>query len=102
MEGEAGPRAARLDPLEQLGGLGVLFAVDAIVGEQQQARDVARIELERRVERLDRRLAIGIGGLAGSALGARLQPKLPEGLLRRGLGVLALGLGLRYAILGLI
>ena len=43
-------------------------------------------------------LAIGIGGLAGSSLGARLQPRFPEALLRRGLGVLALGLGLRYAI----
>jgi uncharacterized membrane protein YfcA len=38
------------------------------------------------------------GGLAGAYLGARLQSRLPEALLRRGLGLLALGLGLRYAI----
>jgi uncharacterized membrane protein YfcA len=44
-------------------------------------------------------IAIGLGGLAGAYLGARLQPRLPETLLRRGLGLLALGLGLRYAIL---
>ncbi len=44
-------------------------------------------------------LALGVGGLLGSALGARLQPHLPEALLRRGLGVLALALGARYAIL---
>jgi uncharacterized membrane protein YfcA len=43
-------------------------------------------------------LAIGLGGLAGAYLGARLQARLPETLLRRGLGLLALGLGLRYAI----
>ena len=30
-----------------------------------------------------------------------LQARLPEELLRRGLGILALALGLRYAILGL-
>jgi uncharacterized membrane protein YfcA len=43
-------------------------------------------------------IAIGLGGLAGAYLGARLQSRLPEALLRRGLGVLALLLGLRYAI----
>ena len=41
---------------------------------------------------------MGIGGMAGAYLGARLQPRLPEQLLRRGLGVLALALGLRYAL----
>jgi uncharacterized protein len=45
-------------------------------------------------------IGLGVGGLAGAALGARLQPRLPEALLRRGLGVLALGLGLRYLVLG--
>ncbi len=44
-------------------------------------------------------IGIGLGGLAGTYLGARLQSRLPETLLRRGLGVLALGLGLRYAVL---
>ncbi|HEY7151185.1 MAG TPA: TSUP family transporter [Solirubrobacterales bacterium] len=46
-------------------------------------------------------IAIGLGGLAGGSVGARLQPRLPERLLRRGLGVLALGLGLRYGIVAL-
>jgi uncharacterized membrane protein YfcA len=44
-------------------------------------------------------IGIGLGGLAGAYLGARLQSRLPETLLRRGLGLLALGLGLRYAVL---
>jgi uncharacterized membrane protein YfcA len=43
-------------------------------------------------------IGMGLGGLAGAYLGARLQSRLPENLLRRGLGVLALGLGLRYAV----
>jgi uncharacterized membrane protein YfcA len=46
-------------------------------------------------------IAIGLGGLAGAYLGARLQSRLPELLLRRGLGLLALGLGLRYAVLAI-
>ncbi len=46
-------------------------------------------------------IGMGIGGLAGAYLGARLQTRLPEELLRRGLGVLALALGLRYAVLAL-
>ncbi len=41
---------------------------------------------------------MGVGGLAGAYLGARVQTRLPEELLRRGLGVLALALGLRYAL----
>jgi uncharacterized membrane protein YfcA len=41
---------------------------------------------------------MGIGGLAGAYLGARLQARLPEELLRRGLGVLALALGVRYLL----
>jgi uncharacterized membrane protein YfcA len=47
-------------------------------------------------------VGMGAGGLAGAYLGARLQRRLPEALLRRGLGLLALGLGLRYALLALI
>ncbi|HEX6751962.1 MAG TPA: sulfite exporter TauE/SafE family protein [Solirubrobacterales bacterium] len=42
---------------------------------------------------------MGLGGLAGAYLGARLQTRLSERLLRRGLGILALALGLRYAFL---
>ena len=46
-------------------------------------------------------LAIGLGGLAGGWCGAALQPRLPEALLRRGLGVIAVVLGVRYAVLAL-
>jgi uncharacterized membrane protein YfcA len=46
-------------------------------------------------------VGMGLGGLAGSYLGARLQPRLPETLLRRGLGLLALALGARYAVLAI-
>lgn len=46
-------------------------------------------------------LAMGVGGLFGGFLGAGLQSRIPEQFLRRGLGVLALALGVRYAILGL-
>ncbi|MET0559063.1 MAG: sulfite exporter TauE/SafE family protein [Solirubrobacterales bacterium] len=43
-------------------------------------------------------VGMGIGGLAGGYLGARLQPRLPVGPLRRGLGLLALVLAARYAL----
>ncbi|MFD6276123.1 TSUP family transporter [Streptomyces sp. NPDC060209] len=43
-------------------------------------------------------LACGLGGLCGGYLGARLQPRLPETALRLLLGVLALGIGLLYAV----
>jgi len=46
-------------------------------------------------------VAMGLGGLGGSYLGARLQPRLPEALMRRGLGLLALVLGARYAVLAI-
>ena len=46
-------------------------------------------------------VGMGLGGLAGAYLGARLQSRLPEELLRRGLGALALALGLRYALLAI-
>jgi uncharacterized membrane protein YfcA len=41
-------------------------------------------------------LALGIGGLAGGYCGARLQPRLSEPAIRRFLGLLVLGIGLRY------
>jgi uncharacterized membrane protein YfcA len=41
-------------------------------------------------------LAMGAGGLAGGYLGARLQPRLPEALIRRGLGFLIVLIALRY------
>jgi uncharacterized protein len=46
-------------------------------------------------------LAMGAGGLLGGYVGAGLQSRLPEALLRRGLGLLAFALGARYALLGL-
>ena len=45
-------------------------------------------------------IGLGLGGLVGTYMGARLQAQLPEQLLRRGLGVLALALGLYYAVKG--
>lgn len=47
-------------------------------------------------------VGMGLGGLAGAYLGVRLQTQLPENLLRRGLGGLALALGLRYVLLALV
>ena len=46
-------------------------------------------------------LAMGAGGLLGGYVGSGLQPRLPEPLLRRGLGVLALALGVRYVAVAL-
>lgn len=40
--------------------------------------------------------ALGIGGLLGSYLGARLQSRLPEALIRRLLGVLEVAIGIRF------
>jgi uncharacterized protein len=46
-------------------------------------------------------IALGIGGLAGAYLGARLQPRLPDALIRRLLGVLVVAIGARYLWSGL-
>jgi uncharacterized protein len=46
-------------------------------------------------------VALGIGGLAGAYTGARIQPRLPETLIRRLLGVLVIAVGARYLWLGL-
>jgi uncharacterized protein len=43
-------------------------------------------------------LACGLGGLVGGYLGARLQPKIPEKVLRRFLGWIAVGLALTYVV----
>jgi uncharacterized protein len=43
-------------------------------------------------------IACGLGGLCGGYLGASLQPRLPEELLRTLLGLLAVGLALVYAV----
>jgi uncharacterized protein len=41
-------------------------------------------------------LALGIGGLAGGYLGARLQARLPDALIRRVVGVLAIAIAAQY------
>lgn len=46
-------------------------------------------------------LAMGSGGLAGSYLGARLQPSLPEALIRRSLGMIVLAIAARYLVEGI-
>jgi uncharacterized protein len=46
-------------------------------------------------------VALGIGGLAGAYLGARLQPRLPDALIRRLVGVLVVAIGARYLWSGL-
>ena len=43
-------------------------------------------------------IALGVGGLVGGFCGARLQGRLPESLIRRGLGALSILLALRYAL----
>jgi uncharacterized protein len=46
-------------------------------------------------------IALGVGGLAGAYAGARLQPRLPDTLIRRIIGVLVLAIGVRYLWAGL-
>lgn len=46
-------------------------------------------------------LSLGVGGLAGSYLGAALQPRLPEMGLRRLAGVLAVAIGVRYVFMAI-
>jgi uncharacterized protein len=46
-------------------------------------------------------IALGIGGLAGGYLGARIQSRLPDVLIRRLVGVLVIAIGARYLWLGL-
>ncbi|MFD7298358.1 TSUP family transporter [Streptomyces sp. NPDC059897] len=43
-------------------------------------------------------LCCGLGGLVGGYIGARLQPRFPERVLRMTLGALALGVGTLYAV----
>jgi uncharacterized protein len=47
-------------------------------------------------------IALGVGGLIGSYLGARLQSRLPELLIRRLLGVLEVAIGIRFLIAGIL
>jgi uncharacterized membrane protein YfcA len=44
-------------------------------------------------------VAIGVGGLLGGYIGALLQPRLPDRLIRRTLGILVVAIGVRYAYL---
>ena len=46
-------------------------------------------------------IALGLGGLAGAYTGARIQPHLPDALIRRLLGILVIAIGARYLWLGL-
>jgi len=46
-------------------------------------------------------IALGIGGLAGAYTGARIQPRLPETLIRRLVAVAVIAIGGRYLWLGL-
>jgi uncharacterized membrane protein YfcA len=46
-------------------------------------------------------IAMGLGGLAGGFCGATFQGRVPEQLIRRGLGALSVLLAVRYALVGL-
>jgi uncharacterized protein len=47
-------------------------------------------------------IALGVGGLLGSYVGARLQSLLPDLLIRRLLGVLEIAIAIRFLIAGLV
>ena len=46
-------------------------------------------------------IALGLGGLAGGYTGARIQSRLPDALIRRVVGILALAIAVRYLLSGL-
>ena len=46
-------------------------------------------------------IALGIGGLAGGYIGARLQSRMPDVLIRRLVGVLVIGIGAYFLSSGL-
>ena len=46
-------------------------------------------------------IALGLGGLAGGYIGARIQSRLPDVLIRRLVGVLVIGIGAYYLSSGL-
>jgi uncharacterized protein len=46
-------------------------------------------------------IALGVGGLAGAYTGARIQPRLPDAVIRRIVGVLVIAIGARYLWIGL-
>jgi uncharacterized protein len=47
-------------------------------------------------------IALGVGGLLGSYIGARLQSRLPDLLIRRLLGVLEIAIAIRFLLAGLL
>jgi hypothetical protein len=46
-------------------------------------------------------IAIGLGGLAGGWVGSGLQSRVPEAALKRTLGIVAMGLAVRYVVLAI-
>ena len=46
-------------------------------------------------------IALGIGGIAGGYLGARMQSRLPDTLIRRTVGILAIAIGATFLRSGL-
>ena len=46
-------------------------------------------------------IALGLGGLAGAYTGARLQARVPDLLIRRVVGILAIAIAARYLSSGL-
>lgn len=46
-------------------------------------------------------IALGVGGLAGGYAGARIQSRLPEGAIRTLIGILVVGIAVRYLWAGL-
>jgi uncharacterized membrane protein YfcA len=46
-------------------------------------------------------IALGLGGLAGACIGARIQSRLPDALIRRAVGILVIAIGARYLWSGL-
>jgi len=46
-------------------------------------------------------IALGVGGLAGAYLGAGIQSRLPDAMIRRLVGILVMVIGIRYLWSGL-
>ena len=47
-------------------------------------------------------IALGIGGLAGGYVGARMQPRMPETIIRRLLALVVVAIGIRFLVAGLM
>ena len=46
-------------------------------------------------------IALGIGGLAGGYVGARLHARMPEAVIRRLLALVVVAIGIRFLVAGL-